>query len=465
MEIALVLDDERSAVPIVLVGADDFAAWLGSQPDYVSNWLKASGFQECDGNPALIPSPTGQLHAVLVATDTPQLSTLGWLPQRLPSGEYRLDLEAIPGCSEEMVYLLLLGFLLGGYRFDRYKQSGADVDRTITLLFESADLITALNNEIAAISLVRDLINTPAEDMMPQDLFDQTKTLAKSFEAEVKEIVGEQLLAENYPMIYAVGRASQHPPRLIELHWGDPKAPHIVLVGKGVCFDTGGLNLKPTGGMRLMKKDMGGAACVLGLAQLIMSNALPVQLTVLISAVENSVSGNSYRPGDVFMTRQGDSVEIDNTDAEGRLVLADALTYACEKSPNLIVDYATLTGAARVALGTEVAAMFTPDDRVAAGLSEASQSVQDPLWRLPLHQPYQAMLKSDIADTLNSVESPYAGSIIAALFLSRFVADDIPWVHYDVMAWNNSARAAAPPGGEAMAVRATYRFLAQQYSQ
>jgi len=317
---------------------------------------------------------------------------------------------------------------------------------------------------IEAVTRVRDLVNTPTEDMGPAHLAAEMKSLAKKGGATFREFVGEQLLKSNYPTIHAVGRASHRQPRLIELNWGKDKHPRVVIVGKGVCFDTGGLDLKTSDGMRWMKKDMGGAAHAIALAGLIMQAKLPVRLTTLVPAVENSIAGNAYRPGEVIRTRAGITVEVDNTDAEGRLVLCDALTYAVESKPELIVDFATLTGAARVGLGPDLPALFTNRDELAAQASSAALREQDPLWRMPLWQPYQSMLDSRVADMVNAGSSRLAGAITAALFLQRFVPDDVPWMHIDTYSWNDSDRNGRPAGGEAQSLRTVFALLNERYA-
>ena len=323
----------------------------------------------------------------------------------------------------------------------------------------------SLRDRVRAIALVRDLVNMPATDMMPEHLDAAAKELAAEFGATHRSVVGDALLAERFPTIHAVGRASACAPRLIELGWGDPSHPEVVLIGKGVCFDSGGLDIKTADGMRYMKKDMGGAAHVLGIARLVMAEPLPVRLRVLIPAVENAISGNAFRPGDIIRTRKGLTVEVDNTDAEGRLVLCDAIALACERKPALIVDFATLTGAARSALGTDLPAMFCNDDKVAERLLDTSARVADPVWRMPLHQPYRKMLESRAADMLNSGRSPYAGAITAALFLESFVGSDVPWVHFDLMAWNVAASPGRPEGGEAMGLRAVHAYLTERFAK
>lgn len=298
---------------------------------------------------------------------------------------------------------------------------------------------------------------------MPQHLSAVMAELAQTYAGVFEEIVGDDLLAANYPCIHTVGRASVNEPRLIDMHWGDKKNPLVTLVGKGICFDSGGLDIKPAAGMRTMKKDMGGAAQVIGLAQLIMALDLPVRLRVLIAAAENAISSNSFRPGDIIRTRSGITVEIDNTDAEGRLVLCDALTEACDASPDLLIDFATLTGAARVAVGTEISAFFCNDRVLAGEIQAAGESVQDPTWELPLHKGYRSLLESHVADTVNSASTPFGGATTAALYLQNFVSADIPWAHFDIMAWNNRKRPGRPIGGEAMGIRAVFDMLEKRY--
>ena len=317
---------------------------------------------------------------------------------------------------------------------------------------------------VEATALVRDLVNTPTEDMGPEQLGDAIKRLGKMHKAKVRDWVGDELLKANFPTIHAVGRASHRAPRLVELSWGKREHPRLVLVGKGVCFDTGGLDLKPSDGMRWMKKDMGGAAHAIALAGLVMQAQLPVRLTLLIPAVENAVAGNALRPGEVVVTRAGHAVEIDNTDAEGRLVLCDALAYGSEQQPDLMLDFATLTGAARVALGPDLPALFANDEAAAAGVLAAGRAVDDPLWQLPLWRPYRRMLDSYLADFANAGPSRHAGAITAALYLERFVPDGTPWLHLDTYAWNDTDRPGRPRGGEAMGLRATFAFLRQRYA-
>lgn len=421
-------------------------------------WLDASGFEPRRGAVALLPGAKGQLERVLVGVEAGQpLHALAALPHQLPAGRYCLADEGVPLDR----HLAALGWALGAYRFDRYT---GHAPTPAQLVLPRAEL-NALKPLVEATAQVRDLVNTPTEDMGPEHISDAIKTLARKHKARVKEWVGDALLKANFPTIHAVGRASHRPPRLVELNWGKAADPHLVLVGKGVCFDTGGLDLKPSSGMRWMKKDMGGSAHAIALARLVMAAKLPVRLTLLVPTVENAVSGNAIRPGDVIRTRAGHSVEIDNTDAEGRLILCDALAYASEKSPDLIIDFATLTGAARVALGPDLPALFTNREPLAEGVLKAAQAVHDPLWRLPLWRPYHAMLTSYIADFANAGGSRHAGAITAALYLERFVPEDAPWMHVDVYAWNDASRPGRPRGGEAQGLRAFFAFLQQRYTK
>jgi leucyl aminopeptidase len=356
--------------------------------------------------------------------------------------------------------LAALAFALGTYRFTRYRKSEV---RDVKLELPDGVDGAELTRIVEAVFLVRDLVNTPSNDCGPAEIEATARTIAERFSATVRSVVGDSLLGENFPLIHAVGRASARAPRLIEFSWGEAKHPKIAFVGKGVCFDTGGLDIKTSAGMLLMKKDMGGAAHALGLAQMIMDAKLAVRLHVVIAAVENSISGNSFRPGDVLMSRKGESVEIGNTDAEGRLILADALALADESAPDLIVDFATLTGSARVALGPELPAAFTDDDSLAATLALHAAAEADPSWRMPLWRSYRSMLDSRIADMNNVNAGPFAGAITAALFLSRFVERARSWLHLDLFAWNPSAKPGRPEGGEAQTIRALYALLAERY--
>jgi leucyl aminopeptidase len=444
-------------IPIVPVVESEFGAWLERQDESLRRWLTATGFKGKQGSFNLIPSTDGRLRMVVIGiANAGDLWAFGGLPSALPEGDYVLDTTFELRQQER----LALGWALGAYQFTRYREPKRAMAR---LALDPACDAERLQRQIDAITLARDLINTPAEDLMPEHLAEATQALGREFGATVEQIVGEELLARNYPVIHAVGRASAHPPRLLDLRWGDPNRPKVTLLGKGVCFDSGGLDLKPSSAMRLMKKDMGGAATALGLARLIMSAGLPVRLRVLVAAVENAVAGNALRPGDVIRSRQGLTLEIHNTDAEGRLILCDALAEAGAERPDAMIDFATLTGAARVALGTEIPALFCNDEALAAGLLAAAEREQDPVWRLPLHQSYREMLDSKIADLANASESSYAGAITAALFLKEFVPAGIPWAHFDLMAWNLKTQPGRPEGGEAMGLRAVFGWLGQKY--
>ncbi|WP_329741523.1 leucyl aminopeptidase family protein [Dyella sp. A6] len=423
-----------------------------------ARWLDLNGFDAKPGSVALLPDANGRLARVLAGVDAhAPLAALAALPATLPKGVYQL---ATDGMSLDPVQTAL-GWALGAYAFTRYRKAGRE---PATLAVDKAVLAT-VQPLAEATALVRDLVNTPTEDMGPEQLGDAIKMLGKAHKAKVRDWVGDELLKANFPTIHAVGRASHRAPRLIELSWGKADHPKLVLVGKGVCFDTGGLDLKPADGMRWMKKDMGGAAHAIALAGLVMQAKLPVRLTLLVPAVENAVAGNAFRPGEVIVTRAGHSVEIDNTDAEGRLILCDALAYGAEQKPDLMVDFATLTGAARVALGPDLPALFANDDRLADAVLAAGQAVEDPLWRLPLWRPYRKMLDSYLADFANSGPSRHGGAITAALYLERFVPDGLPWLHLDTYAWNDANRPGRPRGGEAMGLRALFALLQQRYGK
>jgi len=438
------------------VPKDRFDAWRESAPEFVRAWLAGTRFRGDPGAIAWLPDESQRPRRVLAVTGVEPLSALAELPYRLPEGDYRLEAP----WHGDALELAVLGWGLGAYRFTRFRAA----DRQPARLEVPAGVhAAALARKLDATALVRDLINLPANELLPSDLDAAAQSLASEFGARHSVIVGDDLLAANHPTIHAVGRASTNPPRLIDLRWGEAGRPKLTLIGKGVCFDSGGLDLKGAANMRWMKKDMGGAAHVLGIARLVMSNALPVDLRVLIPAVENAVAGNAFRPGDIIRTRKGTTVEIDNTDAEGRLVLCDALTLACEEKPSVIIDFATLTGAARTALGTDLPAMFTNDDALARGIEAAGTIAADPVWRMPLHAPYRKMLDSKSADMANGSSSPYAGAIVAALFLQAFVDPDTAWAHFDVMAWNTSTQPGRPEGGEAMGLRAVYGYLAERF--
>jgi leucyl aminopeptidase len=443
----------QHAIPIKIVNESDFPTWLPSQPALLRNWAERHQFTAKVGQVLIVPDSQGNVETVVVGEDNAQdMWGLADLANKLPQGEYQV---ANP-ISQQHMQQIAITWGLANYQFDRYKKT--DKKNVVLQLTETcqANFISEL---VQSIYLVRDLINTPTEDMGPPQLAEVSQKLAKQYAAKCEVIVGEKLLKHHYPAIHAVGRGSVNAPRLIDLRWGDKHAPKVTLVGKGVCFDTGGLDLKPSRAMTDMKKDMAGAAHVLGLARLIMSQNLPIQLRVLIPAVENAIGGNVYRPGDVIQTRKGLTVEITNTDAEGRMVLSDALTEAASETPEMIIDFATLTGAGRVALGTDIPALFANQQGFADNLLSCGEQVQDILWQLPLYKPYRELLESPIADLKNAVLTPYGGAITAALFLNEFVPNNIPWAHLDLMAWNTKNLPGRPEGGEAMGLRAVYEYI------
>lgn len=439
---------------IAPVTARDLKAWLKRQPAAIRRWVEDNGFKADPATHLKLPARAGGIGAVLLGIEPgTDIWSYGALPLALPEGRYRIDAKLAPAAASAAA----LGWALGSYRFTRYKKP----KRAAAKLLWPAEADRGHVERMARSAFwIRDLINTPADDMGPAELAGEAAALAKEFRANCKVIVGDQLLKQNFPMIHAVGRASARPPRLIDIRWGR-SGPKIALVGKGVCFDSGGLDLKPASGMLQMKKDMGGAANVLGLARAIMAAKLPVQLRVLVPAVENAVSGNAYHPLDIVKTRKGITVEVGNTDAEGRLILCDALAEADSDDPALIVDCATLTGAARVALGTELPALFSNDDATAETLLRHGREQQDLFWRLPLHKPYRRMLDSPIADINNVSQGGHAGAITAALFLAEFVRPRTRWVHLDMMGANASSRPGRPEGGEAFGLRALFAYVAE----
>ena len=442
------LAGSHQATPIELVTRDEFDQWRSEQPEGSQRAVVRQRFRAEPEQHCWLTDPD----RVAAGWDgTSSLASLGNLPLTLAEGNYRM--------AHQVDELQLLGWGVGCYQFARYKNQSRTPAR---LVLPGNARRERLGNLVAAVTLVRDLINTPAGDMSPAHLAAEVGQVADSHNAHVRTITGDELLKAGYRTIHAVGRAAVDPPRLVDVHWGEAHRPLIVVVGKGVCFDSGGLDIKTAAGMRIMKKDMGGAAAALGLAQLVMAENLPVRLRLLIPAVENAIAGNAYRPGDILHTYSGLTVEVDNTDAEGRLILCDALALAAEQQPQLIVDFATLTGAARVAVGTEVSAMFCNDATVASAIATAGKAVDDPVWPLPLHEGYGHLLDSRVADTLNSANSPYAGAITAALFLQKFVGA-IPWAHFDIMGYNVRKRPGRPVGGEAMAMRAVFQYLQERY--
>ena len=450
--------DEGIAVPILPLTRGHFTEWLKDQTAEVRGWIGATGFSADPGAACLLPDAAGNCARVIFGVDEADPWCWAHLPAKLPKGLFRIEAEL----ERKQSNWVAMAFELACYQFTRYQERKTKAwPRLVWPAAADRDQVT---RTVEAVFLVRDLVNTPACDMGPEELAQVAAALAEQKGARVRTIVGNALLEENYPLIHAVGRASTRLPRLIDLRWGDdPAAPKVTLVGKGVCFDTGGLDLKNSSGMKLMKKDMGGAAHVLGLAAMIMDAKLPVRLRVLIPAVENAVSGNAFRPLDVLRTRKGITVEVGNTDAEGRLVLADALSEANSEHPDLLIDLATLTGAARTALGPELPALFTPNEALAESFLAAAAAEDDPLWRLPLWKPYRRLIESKVADLSSASDSPFAGAITAALFLQEFVAAKTDWAHLDIYAWNPTARPGRPEGGEATALRALFRVVSDRY--
>ena len=441
--------------PLTLTAVEEGSAAGGLTPAQ-GRWAKANGFSGQRGRLLALPGEDGGISGYLFGmggADRPKL-VHGLAAAALEPGRYRLA-----GALGDPT-IAALGFRLGAYRYDRYRKPKDAVELELPEGADGAEV----ERLVEAAFLARDLVNTPANDLGPDALEKEIRAFAKRHKLDVKVIAGDDLLKENFPMIHAVGRAAAEAPRLVDFSWGRKNDPRITLVGKGVTFDTGGLDIKPSSGMLLMKKDMGGAANILGLAHAIIDAGLRVRLRVLIPIVENAISGPAFRPGDILRARNGSTVEIGNTDAEGRLILGDALALADEEAPELIVDMATLTGAARVALGPELPPLYTLSDELAAGLMVAGQSSDDPLWRLPLHMPYEAMLNSKIADINNAGAGGFAGSITAALFLKRFVKQAKDWAHLDIFAWAPEARAGRPFGGTDQGIRAVYGYLRQRYS-
>jgi leucyl aminopeptidase len=442
------------ALPLHVVRRDTIASWRQRQDGSVGAWLDAHGFDASPGTAVLLPGDgAGPSGAALAVGDPLDPYAYAHAPFALPARAWKVEGELDQAERDA----LALGWGLGAYRFDRYKTP----PRKPAVL--SGGIGDATRDVLAACLVARDLVNTPTQDMGPAELEQAVRAMGEAHGAEVESIRGEALLEKNFPAIHAVGRASHRPPRLLVLRWGDAKAPQLTLVGKGVCFDTGGLDLKPADGMRWMKKDMGGAAHAIALAGLVMARALPVRLTLLVPAVENAIGPDAFRPGEVLATRSGASVEVDNTDAEGRLVLCDALTFAGEQRPDLLLDFATLTGAARIALGPDLPALYANDDALADEWLQAGQAARDPLWRMPLWRPYLRYLTSGIADIANSGPTKMAGSITAALFLERFIPANQKWAHLDVYAWNDADRPGRPAGGEAQGLRAAWAMLAARF--
>jgi leucyl aminopeptidase len=451
---------DAAAIPIIFATKTTWSAIARELPEPARQFASANDFTGKPGKCLTLPAPDGKIAQVVFGLEdesskSRDLFRPGALPGLLPPGVYRF------ANAPHDVRLATLAFALGSYRFGRYRKA----DRPDVRLVPPDGIDVADVARMAeAAALARDLINTPSNDMGPEELAQAAQALATRFGAGFSCIVGDELVKQNFPLIHAVGMASTRAPRLIDLSWGDPAHPKVTLVGKGVCFDTGGLDLKPSSGMLIMKKDMGGAANVLALAQMVMDAGLKVRLRVLIPAVENAVAGNAFRPLDIFKSRKGLNVEIGNTDAEGRLVLADALALADEEKPDLLIDLGTLTGAARVALGPDLPPFYTHDETLAERVAAHAKRENDPLWRMPLWPPYDSWLDSKTADINNAPSGGFAGSITCALFLQRFVTDAKSWLHVDIYGWTPSAKPARPEGGECQAARAIYKLLSERYA-
>jgi leucyl aminopeptidase len=450
-------DKGQPATALHLIDKKGFDAWLKEQPARVRQAVFAQGFRGEGYQLAILPGEQAEWSVVLGVANVDELSPwcLARAAESLPEGKYRVEGRSSGPAA--------LGWLLGQYRFERFKKAEGNTGPRVLLTSEPARIDETVRLA-EAVSLVRDLVNVPAGDLGPAELEAAVREVGAEFGAEIAVTSGAAL-DEGYPMIAAVGRAATEAraPRLVELEWGDRRHPRIAIVGKGVCFDSGGLDIKPSSGMRLMKKDMGGAAHALALALLVMKSRLPVRLHLLIPAVENAVSGAAFRPGDVLRSRKGLTVEIGNTDAEGRLILGDALAKAGEGEPEIILDFATLTGAARVALGPDLPALFANDDALAQSLLAGGETTADPVWRMPLWSPYEEMLASDIADIGNASDGPMAGAVTAALFLRKFVPEGLPWAHFDTYAWRGSAKPGRPKGGDAFGLRAAWAALSERY--
>jgi len=447
--------DNATALKIVPLEQRGLQAWLGKQSKSLRAWVSSNDFRAKPGEILAVAGRDGSISRVLAGIGS---GPWAWasIASKLQKGRYRIEGELTEAQADDAA----LGWALAAYEFSRYRKPRR---KKVTLVWPEGASHRHVERIVRAVCLARDLINTPASDMGPAELAEVARGLAEVHGAEFRVVEGEALLEEGYPTIHAVGKGSERAPRLIDLVWGDPGDPKVALIGKGVCFDSGGLDLKTAAGMKLMKKDMGGAAIVLGLAQAVMDAKLPIFLRVLIPAVENSLSDRSMRPLDVIKTRKGLTVEIGNTDAEGRLVLADALAEADAHRPDWIIDVATLTGAARVALGAELPALFSNDEGIAAAVLGAGERVGEPLWRLPLHDAYRRLLDSPIADLNNIASSAYGGAITAALFLREFVSSETRWAHIDTMAYNLDSRPGRPTGGEAMALRPLFAALHERY--
>lgn len=447
-----VTESETTTTKITVIRQSELEQATSSLTENQQAWVANANFKAAAKTYVRIPGEEDMHWLGLGDGCTEDLrDSAAWLSQQLPTSIYELSEDH---CD------LALGWALGQYRFQYYMAEAKPLNQ----LCISSATKEAVSGLVNGMFTTRDLINTPANDMGPEHLAEAAKEIAITYGANFSQVLDNELIEQGFRTIYTVGMAADNRPRLIDLRWGDESHPKVTLVGKGVCFDSGGLDIKPSAGMRVMKKDMGGAAHALGLATMIMSANLPIQLRVLIPAVENSISSNAFRPGDIIKTYKGTTVEIDNTDAEGRLVLCDALTLACEEQPELLMDFATLTGAARVAMGTSVVPFFTDDDALVSKLKASSDAVADPIWQLPLFKGYEADLKSSVADMSNMGKGPFGGAITAALYLKHFVENDTPWVHFDLYGWNNGTKPTCPEGGQSMAIHAVFDMLQNSYS-
>ncbi|MEL0015397.1 MAG: leucyl aminopeptidase family protein [Rhodospirillales bacterium] len=457
--VSVLLNSARNSLPLDVVETSQFSIWRDALPKNSLTWVEASGFMARAGETVLLPDSSGlPASAALGVSNLDDVWALGDAGLKLPpirAYKIRTKLSKLQATNAA------ISWALGAYKFDRYKTKGGH--KVAQVIWPKGADKTLAESVIDGVSHARDLISTPANEMGPKELAAAARKIGRQHRAKISVIVGDDLLKKNFPTIHAVGRASSRAPRLIDMTWGNPRAPKVTLIGKGVCFDTGGLDLKPSGAMLNMKKDMGGAGNVLGLAHSIMATKLNIRLRVLIPAVENSVSGDAFRPLDVIKTRKGITVEIGNTDAEGRLVLCDAIALAVEENPDLVIDCATLTGAARVALGPSLPALFCNNDALAADILRGGLETDDQFWRLPLHQPYKSMLKGEVADLNNVSSGGFAGAITAALYLQAFIEDTVPWAHIDMMAWNPTGRPGRPKGGEAQGLRALLSMLQKRY--
>lgn len=456
----LIKTSQKKSTPIQIIYKNELAEWQKKLSKSQKKWIKTNNFEALHTSHLIFTNDGGEIDFVAFGIDSDECDPWAFskLSASLPNGLYKIA----TGLDDLTANHAAFGWAMADYKFDRYLKD--KINRSVNLLVPENCDFEYVCSLVRGTSLARDLVNTPTCDMGPPELSDAAEELAKVYQAKFNVIIGKELLDKGFETIHTVGRAAEKEPRLIDITWGNKASPKITLVGKGVCFDTGGLDIKPSSAMLIMKKDMGGAAHVLGLGQMIMESGLDVRLRILIPAVENNISGNAFRPGDIIKSYKGTTIEVGNTDAEGRLVLCDALTLACEEKPDVIIDFATLTGAARVALGTDIPPYFTDDDNLHQGLQLHMEKEHDPLWQLPLYTPYRKLLSSNIADINNVASSGFGGAITAALYLKHFVDDNISWAHFDVYAWNAADRPGRPKGGEAMGLRAVMSYLRNKYT-